>query len=218
MQAVHAAGSPGLDPALAAQFMPEHAPVPLGAVTLVRDRQTGRLGYLQSTPAVDTEQLSAAAQVLAVGNLHLCQLLSTRLEGEPAHVLTACQADCGSASDLPRPQREWAALQLLDVLHWLAGQPQPVALTSLDVSQLRVMPQTGYLRLTDFGGATFNAGLEALRAGRSAGVAVISSLLHAEGAAEQEVLAAWENEGAEAYSALRLALQRAYIEALVADF
>jgi hypothetical protein len=111
-----------------------------------------------------------------------------------------------------------AAISLLDALHFLQSLPEPLALPELNSAGVWSMPGTGYVRLADFSQAVRQADEDTLRAGRSAGSNILRELLPGIGESESDLLAAWENEGAAAYPALRVALQRMYIAGLAANF
>jgi hypothetical protein len=207
----------GFAPALPAQFVLDGAagPGPMRA----RDRRTGTRSWILPLPPGDAVGAASLAHALrSAPHAHIAQLLATQADAEAPFIQLRWQGETLSASALGSPARERAALQLLDTIHFLQALPEPLALPGLVPEQVRAMPLTGYLRLVDFGAAEQNASLDMLRAGRAAASGVLQTLLAGAGESEHDLLATWENEGAEAYPALRSALQRLHLASLAADF
>lgn len=209
----------GLPPGLSGGFTAEELPRAGTALWLVRNCRSGTRRWLLASDVEADPGLSTATHILRTAPAsHLAPLDNSGAESGASYVCMRWQGERPLASALVSPARERAALQLLDSVHMLQALPEPVALPGLNMAQVLVMPLTGYLRLADLSGAVHNASIESLQSGRQACGGVLRELLSGAGEAEQELLAAWENDGAEVYPALRAAVQRLQLAALAADF
>jgi hypothetical protein len=225
MQSTRLTDSLGLPPGIAASFIPESAS-PAEGFWVVRDPASGARRWLQYLLPGETQgsRLAAAFRVLETEHPHLLRLLSAQLEGPDPCLLFHWEGEQPLSAQLPSPLRERAALQLLETVHALQTLAEPVALPELALGQVWALPRTGFVRIADLSGAVPGAGVEQRQAGRAACAAVLGELLGgAEGRAglgetDQDALAAWENDGAEAYPALLTAVQRLHLVGLVADF
>lgn len=219
MQTVRLADGAGLPPGLAVSFSAEEQPREGFALWLVRDQRTGRRSWLLSGSGEDDPVLATVAHTLrSAPTQHLCAFELSGSSGGAGFVTQRWGGERPLGAELSSPATERSALQLLDTVHLLQALPEPVALPGLHMAQLLVLPLTGFVRLADLSTAVRNASSEVLQEGRRAAAALLLALLPGAGEAEQELLAAWENDGAQAYPALRMALQRLHLSALATDF
>jgi hypothetical protein len=227
MQAVRLTDSLGLPQAISARFLPEAAPRSAGApLWAVRESATGVrrwLLYLEPGESRGTA-LAGAFKLLESEHPHLLRLAAAELEAAEPYLLFHWEGEQPLSRQLGSPARERAALQLLGTVQALQGLPEPVALPELTLDAVWALPRTEFVRIAGLHRAVAGAGVEARRGGRAACAAILGELLGgAQGRAglgetDQDALAAWENDGAEAYPALLTAMQRLHLSGLAADF
>jgi len=226
MPATRLTDSLGLPPGIAARFIPESAPRTELPLWVVRDAESGiRRWLLYVAPGEARDPaLASAFKLLETEHPHLLRLDSAELEGAEPFLLFHWEGEQPLQLPLASPGRERAALQLLETVQALQALPEPAALPELTLADVWALPRTGFIRIAGLTSVAAGAGVEARRAGRAACATAVAELLGGGqgraglGETDQDALAAWENDGAEAYPALLAAVQRLHLVGLVADF